>query len=64
MNKNPKQCGGKNCYDKKGATTAMNYFWDTEKKELRIYECPTCGYWHLTHNLHYKKEYERKKIYK
>ena len=42
---------GKVCYDKKTAITAANKRFKDDHKKLRIYECPDCGYWHLTSKL-------------
>lgn len=42
-------CNGKIKYDKKGATTMMNFLERKGRKNLRIYDCPLCGGWHLTH---------------
>jgi hypothetical protein len=44
-----KQCQGKNCYDKKGVITALNY--QREDKGivgLKYYHCDICNWWHLT----------------
>lgn len=47
--------------DKKGATTAANYKWETEHLELRIYVCQYCRAWHLTSSVSWKKRgYHRK----
>jgi len=45
---NQEYCNGKKCYDKKGAITAKNYRYHEAHIELRIYECPDCGFYHLT----------------
>lgn len=47
--KNRKKCRGKICYDKKGAITAKNKRWNDDHVPLRIYDCPDCNGWHLTH---------------
>ena len=39
---------GKVCYDKRGAQTAKNARFKQSHAKLRIYDCPHCGYWHLT----------------
>ena len=41
-------CKSKKRYDKKGALTLRNLFYKREHKELKIYPCPFCSYWHLT----------------
>ena len=41
-------CNGKTMYDKKGAVTARNRRMKEDHIELREYQCPLCGYWHLT----------------
>jgi hypothetical protein len=40
---------GKTCFDKKSAVTAKNKREREDHETLRIYECPHCGAWHLTH---------------
>ena len=45
---------GKNCYDKKGATSAANQIFKrgprrrNKPKALRIYHCEKCNAWHIT----------------
>ena len=36
-------------YDKRGAVTAANKRWADDHERVRIYPCPQCGGWHLTH---------------
>lgn len=40
---------GKVQYDKKTAQTAANKRYADDHVELRIYQCPSCNWWHLTH---------------
>lgn len=41
--------GGKICYDKKDAQQKRNWVERRGRgKDMRIYQCPSCGYWHLT----------------
>jgi hypothetical protein len=55
----------KNQYaSKKDATTAMNWRIKGRRKNrhgrpdtLRIYQCPTCGQWHMTHGATEIKRY-------
>lgn len=44
-----RMCRGKVCYDKRGATTARNSRLEKGEKYLRIFPCPVCRFWHLTH---------------
>lgn len=51
------QCKGKNCYDKKGAMTALNFNKGNLRghTKLSIYHCDICNWWHLTsHNKKHK----------
>lgn len=41
----------KPCYDKRGAQTAANHAYETRHQTLRIYSCPHCQFFHLTHHL-------------
>jgi ribosomal protein L32 len=41
---------GKRAYDKRGAVTAMHAR-RAGGVLLRVYECPQCGRWHLTHQV-------------
>lgn len=40
---------GKVSYSKKDALTAKNRREAEGSERLRLYECPWCGCWHLTH---------------
>jgi hypothetical protein len=66
VNKNfrfPKEkCFGKQCYSKKVAETLKNKKWVEESVELRIYQCPICNFWHLTHSLWEPKQKRKHKI--
>lgn len=44
-------CRGKKIYDKRGAMTVRNFRKKQKNgdRDLRIYQCHVCGYWHLTH---------------
>lgn len=42
---------GKVMYDKKSAQTAKNFRMKNDHVKLRIYQCPDCNQWHLTHRL-------------
>ena len=47
-----KKCHGKHCYPKREAEGARNHRLKSRHKRpdhLRIYSCPRCGWWHLTH---------------
>jgi len=44
-----KYCHGKVIYDKKTAITAANKRFEENHIKLRVYPCPDCGHWHLTH---------------
>lgn len=49
-------CNGKMRYfEKKSAVTAKNARWEQSHVELRIYQCPDCGDWHLTKQLRREK---------
>lgn len=43
------QCTGKKRYTKKLAETLKNRLYDKRGLILRIYQCPECNTWHLTH---------------
>lgn len=43
------RCNGKICFDKRSAVTSRNLRMKKGSIDLRIYPCPSCGYWHLTH---------------
>ncbi len=46
---------GKVSFDKKTAQTKRNYLQDRgEEKVLRIYQCPSSGWWHLTRKPNWK----------
>lgn len=45
----PQYCGEKVKYSKKDALTAKNRRYSSEHIQLRIYQCPNCNGWHLTH---------------
>lgn len=50
MNTAPRcPASGKVMYDKKGAKTAANLAFEAGRGKMRVYECPSCGRWHLTH---------------
>lgn len=58
-------CEQKKQYSKKDAQTTCNYQMSQGEKSLRIYQCPTCGFWHLTHKTDWKKKnYNRRLKYK
>lgn len=41
---------GKRMLDKKGAMTVANSSKIVHNKEMRAYECPDCGAWHVATN--------------
>lgn len=41
-------CGGKNKYSKREAEHMKGVIGRGRKKSMRVYECRSCGYWHLT----------------
>ena len=43
-----RNCKGKLSYSKKDALTARNRRMQDGEK-LRVYQCPDCNQWHLTH---------------
>lgn len=49
-------CRGKTKFDKKTATTSKNSRMKEDHVALRIYHCPLCNGWHLTHTDPYKNE--------
>lgn len=49
-------CVHKSKYSKKTAQTVRNKRIQDGEKYLRIYNCPNCGSWHLTHKQHEKRE--------
>jgi len=51
---------GKNCYDKKTAQSMMNHRHKRGAK-LRIYHCPLCNWWHLTHHPKNSDEFNKLK---
>jgi hypothetical protein len=57
-----KKCFGKQCYSKKLAETLRNEKWEEESTELRIYQCPICNSWHLTHLMWEPKKKKKRKI--
>lgn len=42
---------GKQAYDKRSAQTVINKRWSEDRVRLRVYECPACGRWHVTHKV-------------
>lgn len=48
-------CGDKVCYDLRGAQTARNSRKKEAHVDLRIYLCPQCGKFHLTHLIKFRK---------
>ncbi len=42
---------GKNCYDKRGATSQINHSWKINHTRLRAYWCNKCNFWHTTSRL-------------
>jgi hypothetical protein len=42
-------CGGKASYLKRNAETILNVRQRNSNKELRMYQCDKCDYWHLAH---------------
>lgn len=50
------KCNGKVIYDKRGAQTAKNARRRDAHALLRIYHCPWCNGWHLTHVDPYSRE--------
>lgn len=58
-----KNCGpnGKTCYGKKIGETIVNRTKDRRGKELRLYQCSLCNYWHLTHQIYGKSYFKIKK---
>lgn len=42
---------GKVRFDKRGAVTAKNARYKQAHVKLRVYVCPDCGGWHLTHKM-------------
>ena len=62
MTSAPIRCSvsGKIMFDKRSAQTAANKRYDDDHVELRIYECPYCHRWHLTHT-QVRQPYQRKR---
>jgi hypothetical protein len=42
------QCNGKNCYTKNAVHKTKTWVGRRRGKGMRIYECPTCHWWHIT----------------
>lgn len=40
---------GKHGYSKRDAQTKKNYLEKQGRERMRIYPCPACNQWHLTH---------------
>ncbi|MEO7081830.1 MAG: hypothetical protein ABIY71_09895 [Flavobacteriales bacterium] len=43
------RCRGKVIYTNNGAQAKVNRIWDAGRGHMRIYECPLCAGYHLTH---------------
>lgn len=39
------------CYSKKMGETVVNQCKNEKGIRLRLYQCPECNYWHLSHSL-------------
>lgn len=44
-------CGHKVIYDLHGANAKVNAIWKEGRGKMRVYQCPTCTGYHLTHQL-------------
>lgn len=53
IERNLKQCGGKNCYNKKQADRVAHAVMRRRNKRIHAYECNVCHYYHLTSIEHY-----------
>ncbi len=55
-----KRCwvSSKVCFSKKDCETAVNNLYKEKGVELRIYQCESCNFWHLTHSLTTVKKYK------
>lgn len=51
----PEYCMGKKKYRKRDAETARNLQMRMGSDPLRIYQCNTCGFWHLTSKIYEKR---------
>ena len=43
------RCGDKIIYDEAGAHAKSNRIWNTGRGRMRVYQCPRCQGYHLTH---------------
>ena len=46
------RCGSKVIYDEQGAHRKANRIWQTGRGRMRVYACPHCQGFHLTHKAH------------
>lgn len=46
------RCGAKVIYDQNGAERKANQIWRTGRGRMRVYACPRCQGYHLTHKAH------------
>lgn len=51
---------GKICYSKKICETTANRKWKEDGIELRVYQCPDCNFFHLTHHINTKLKFIKK----
>lgn len=49
------QCWEKKKHSKKDAQTLANKAKNERGQRIRIYHCPICDYWHLTHRPDFSK---------
>ncbi len=46
------RCGSKVIYDEAGANRKAHSIWNTGRGRMRVYHCPHCQGYHLTHKAH------------
>lgn len=46
------RCGSKVIYDEQGAQRKSDRIWQTGRGRMRVYACPHCRGFHLTHKAH------------
>ena len=47
----PPYCGNKVIYDEHGANAKVNAIWKEGRGKMRVYQCPRCMGYHLTHTM-------------